>query len=239
MWKIPASLLCGWVIAVPLIGCAGDVASPQGAAVAQPVIAGPPYYVAGPRAFVTAPAGPAGILVVLPSLGAAPALADPRLLADEGVRLAMPRPADFYPVVENPNAALARLVASARVLADAPIWLLGAGQDINAVLAEPQSGRGAVSGVVVTSMTSNAGTCSESMYYSQPAMGAAPRVEVTRSGNCGANSSVFPQRQPPAVAVPPAVRPNAPRIIEASMTPQRPAAQVHGLAQLIKAVPPS
>jgi hypothetical protein len=238
MWKIPASLLCG-ALALPLIGCAGNVTSAEVATTTPPVITGPPY-VAGPRTFVSGPAGPAAILVVLPTSNADLALANPALWADEGIDLVMSQPGDFYRAMEDPNAAIARLVASARELANAPIWLLGAGPDINALLAAASpSGRGAVSGLVVTSVASNAGTCSESVYYSKSSPGSAPRVEVTRSGNCGTHSSVLPPRQPPAISAPPAIRPNSPRIIEASATRKRPAAQVHRLAQLMKAVPPS
>lgn len=239
MWKGPASLLCGCLVALPLIGCAGDVTSPGVAAGAPPVVAEAPY-VATPRAFVTGPAGPAAILVVLPSSGPDVALADPALWADEGFGVVLPQPIDFSRMPGDPSAAVARLVAAARELSAAPVWLLGAGPEINAFLAAaPRSGRGAVSGVVVTSVTSDAGTCSESHYYSQPGTGAAPRVEVTRSGNCGESSSVFPQRHSPDVSAPPAVRPNVPRIIEASAAPKKPAAQVRRLAQMIKAAPPS
>ena len=42
MWKGPASVLCGCLAALPLIGCAGDVAtSSQATAVAPAAIAEP------------------------------------------------------------------------------------------------------------------------------------------------------------------------------------------------------
>src|SRR5438067_1883568 len=51
----------------------------------------------------------------------------------------MPQRGDFYPVMENPNAAIARLVAWAGELANAAVWLLGAGPDIKASLPQEQA----------------------------------------------------------------------------------------------------
>ena len=65
----------------------------------------------------------------------------------------MPQPADLYRLVAGPAGALARLVASAHALADAPIWVVGPGPMIDAALAASQFGRG-VSGVVMTSVAS-------------------------------------------------------------------------------------
>ena len=100
----------------------------------------------------------------------------------------MPQPEEIYRLVADQHAALARLVASAHALADAPIWLVGAGPIIDAALAAaPQRGRGPVSGVVVTSVTSSSGSCSESVLYSDPGTGAGPEdrgqeVRRLRSG---------------------------------------------------------
>jgi len=145
-------------------------------------------------------------------------------------------------LVADQHAALARLVASAHALADAPIWLVGAGPIIDAALAAaPQRGRGPVSGVVVTSVTSSSGSCSESVLYSDPGTGAVPKIEVRKSGDCEVGSPGVTGRQPTVLPAPPAARPGAPRIIEASAGPKDlpPSAQVRRLAQLIKTSPSS
>jgi hypothetical protein len=153
----------------------------------------------------------------------------------------MPQPEEIYRLVADQQAAMARLVASAHALADAPIWLVGAGPTIDAALAAPQRGRGPVSGVVVTSVTSSSGSCSESVLYSDPGTGAAPKIEVRKSGDCEVGSPGVTGRQPSVLPAPPAARLGAPRIIEASAGPKDlpPAAQVRRLAQLIKTPPSS
>jgi hypothetical protein len=134
---------------------------------------------------------------------------------------------------------LARLVASARAVADAPVWVVGPGPVIDAALAAPQFGRG-VSGVVMTSVASGTGSCSESFFYSDPGTGAPPKVEVKRSGDCGTGAPAIGGRQPSVLPAPPAPRPNQPRLIEASAVGKNlpPAAEVRHLAELIKSVPP-
>jgi hypothetical protein len=91
----------------------------------------------------------------------------------------MPPPADIYRLVADQQAAVAQLVAAAHALADAPIWIVGPGPVIDATLAAPQLRRG-VSGVVMTSVASDSGSCSESFSYSDPGTGAPPKVEVRR-----------------------------------------------------------
>ena len=148
-----------------------------------------------------------------------------------------PQPADIYRLVADQQAALAQLVASAHARADAPIWVVGPGPVIDAALAAPQFGRG-VSGVVMTSVTSGAGSCSESFFYSDPGTGAPPKIEVKRSGDCGTGAPAPTGRQPSVLPVPP--RPNQPRLIEASAVGKNlpPAAKVRHLAELIKSAPP-
>ena len=150
----------------------------------------------------------------------------------------MPQPSDIYRLVADQQAALARLVASVQALADAPIWVVGPGPVIDAALAEPRLGPGAVSGVVMTAVTSGARSCSESFFYSDPGTGAPPKVEVKRSGNCETRMPAFTGRQP-SVLPAPAPRPNQPRIIEASAVGKDlpPAAKVRDLADLIKSAP--
>jgi hypothetical protein len=145
-------------------------------------------------------------------------------------------PTALYPLVA------AQELVSARRLADAPVWLLGPGPEIEAALAAPHSGREQISGVVVTSSGAAGSICSESFSYFDPGTGAKPQVKFSRSGNCppGSNFGIGS----PTIVPAPAVRPAAPRIIEAEAAPgnasrvaQREA--VAQLAALIKAGPSS
>lgn len=238
MWKAPACALCGCLAALPLIGCAGSGAtSGQANAVTPATIAEPaPYYAPAARVYAIGPASPAAVLVLWP--GDDKLARDPGLWTAQGFDVVMPQPSDIYRLVADQQAALARLVASAQALADAPIWVVGPGPVIDAALAEPRLGRGAVSGVVMTSVTSGARSCSESFFYSDPGTGAPPKVEVKRSGNCETRMPAFTGRQP-SVLPAPAPRPNQPRIIEASAVGKDlpPAAKVRDLADLIKSAP--
>jgi hypothetical protein len=120
---------------------------------------------------------------------------DPALWTAQGFDVVMPQPADMYRLVADQEATLARLVASAHAMADAPIWVVGPGPVIDAALAAPQFGHG-VSGVVMTSVASGGSSCSESFFYSDPGTGAPPKVEVKRSGDCGTGSPAITGRQP-------------------------------------------
>lgn len=234
MWKAPASVLCGCLAALPLIGCAGGAATPrQATAVTPAVIAEPaPNYAPAPRVYAVGPAAPAAVLVLWP--GDDSLARDPALWTTQGFDIVTPQPTDIYRLVADQQAALAQLVASAHALADAPVWVVGPGPVIDAALAAPRFGRG-VSGVVMTSVTSGAGSCSESFFYSDPGTGAPPKVEVRRSGDCGTGMPAVIGRQP-SVLPAPASRPNQPRIIEASAVGKNlpPAAKVRHLADLIK-----
>src|SRR5438270_3615290 len=67
MWKAPASVLCGCLAALPLIGCAGDVATPRAAIETPAVIAEPgPNYAPAARVYAVGPAAPAAVLVLWP-----------------------------------------------------------------------------------------------------------------------------------------------------------------------------
>jgi hypothetical protein len=92
----------------------------------------------------------------------------------------------------------------------------------------------------MTSVTSGAGSCSESFFYSDPGTGAPPQVEVKRSGDCGTGMPAIGGRQPSMLPTPSAPRPNQPRLIEASAVGKNmpPAAKVRHLAELIKSTPP-
>jgi hypothetical protein len=241
MRKRPASILGCCLAALPLIGCVGSLTSPspQAALPAAAVAATPPEGV-----YVTGPAAPAAILVFMPGINAPSAEGflprNPALWATQGFDVAMPQASWSTRLIADQEAALERLLASARSLADAPIWLVGPGPAIEAAM--PQIGPGQVSGVVVTSVTSNAGSCTRTTYYSSSGAGAAPKTVVKTSGDaCGA-SPTFGARQAPAGVVPvPRAKPGAPRIIEASIPPDHAAQRpfVQRLAEAIKAPPAS
>ncbi|MGC2199925.1 MAG: hypothetical protein WA633_07220 [Stellaceae bacterium] len=239
MWKAPASFLWGCLGLLPLIGCAQYAAPPQAVAPSPAVVAGTASDDAvAPRVYTGGPAAPAAVLVFLP--GNDFLVRDPALWAAQGFDVVMPQPADLYQLVADQQAALARLVASAHALADAPVWLVGPGPAIETALeSAPQLGRGGVSGAVVTSVSSNTSGCSESFFYSDPGTGAPPKVEVRRSGNSGPGSPAITGRQPPILPAPSAPRPNQPRIIEASAVGKNlaAAATVRNLAELIKSAP--
>jgi hypothetical protein len=239
MWKAPASVLGALLAALPLMGCAGDVATSGQVATAAPaaIVQPSPYYPPPPRVYTIGPSAPAAVLVLWP--GNDGLSVDPGLWTAQGFDVVMPRPADMYRLIADEQAALAQLVASARALADAPVWVVGPGPVIDAALTAPQVGRG-VSGVVMTSVTSGTRSCSESFFYSDPGTGAPPKVEVSRSGDCGTGTPAITGRQPSMLPAPPSSpRPNQPRIIEASAPGKNmpPAAKVRQLAELIKSRP--
>ena len=245
MWKAPASVFC--LAALPLLGCAGNYAGnytgPQAAAVTPtPVAQSAPYYypdyytAAAPQVYAADAAAPAAVLVFLP--GADVVASDPTLWAAQGFDVVTPQPADIYRLVADQEAAMARLIASAEAMANAPVWLVGPSQVIETAI--PQAG-GRLSGVIVTSASAPVFSCSESFSYYNPGTGAPPQVKVTRSGDCATGTSSMTGGQPSVLPPPVAPRPHQPRIIEASAAGKNlpPATQVRRLAQLIKAAPPS
>lgn len=242
MWKTPASVLCGCLAALPLIGCAGNVAAPvQATSAAPPAVAEQtsyytPAYTPAPRVYAIGPAAPAAVLVLLP--GDDGLARDPALWTAQGFDVVMPPPTDLLRLVADQQAAMARLVASAQALANAPVWVVGPGPLIDAALTAPQFGRG-VSGVVMTSVASGRGSCSESLFYEDTGTGAPPKVEVRRSGDCGAGMPAVGGHQPSMLPAPPAQQPHQPRLIEASAVGKNlpPAAKVRRLAELIKSAP--
>jgi hypothetical protein len=129
-------------------------------------------------------------------------------------------------------------------MASAPIWLVGANPAIEAAMAAvPMAGPGQVSGVVVTSTISGAGTCSERMIYSYSGNGT-PRVSVSKSGDaCPAGSSLggVGGGSNPAIGAPmpmPTARPNPPRVIEAAAPADSGSrTAVQQVAELIKSAP--
>src|SRR6266404_1045744 len=198
MWKQTASL----------IGCAERFAAlpperPPAAAAYVPTPA---------RGNYTVSPAPAAILVFVPgtqTVGSDDLLiGDPALWTAQGFEVVMP---DIAQLIADRRAALKRLVISARALADAPIWLVGPGPAIEAAM--PELPRGQVSGVVVTSVTSNAGSCSRTVFYSSPGAGAEPRVTVKTSGDaCGTPPPLGERSNPSGVIPVPRARPDAPLI---------------------------
>jgi len=237
MWKAPASVLFGCLAALSLVGCAGagNVATSGEATAVMPTAEPASYYKPAPRVYAIGPASPAAVVVLWP--GGDILARDPALWAAQGFDVVMPQLADIYRMVADQQAVLARLIASAHALANAPIWVVGPGPVIDAALAAPQFGHG-VSGVVMTSVSSGSGSCSESFSYFDPGTGAPPKVEVSRSGDCGPGAPALGGRQPSVLPVP-AARPNRPRIIEASAVGKNlpPAAKVRDLAELIRSAP--
>ena len=237
MWKPRAAALLCCLGVLPLIGCVG---APTMAWRGQPAIpAGeigspPPVYAVGPPA-------PAAILVMLPGAGAFGA--NPALWANEGFDVVTPPAADLFQYAADREAAFDRMLASARALANAPVWLIGAGPDVEAALATaPDFGRGQVSGVVVTSVNTGAGSCRRTVIYQDAGNGSAPKVSVRSSGNaCPSGVGVQPSIAPPPPL--PTIGPKPPRLIEASAGAQAsPTAQqalVRRVGQLIKEAPPS
>jgi hypothetical protein len=240
MWKAPASVLCGCLLALPLIGCAGDVSTSRQATLMTPAAISEPasYYAPAPGVYAVGPAAPAAVLVLWPGDDSLPR--DPAVWTAQGFDVVVPQPADIFRLVADQQAALAQLVASAHALADAPIWFAGPGPVIDATLAAPQLGRDGVSGVVMTSVTSNTGSCSESFFYSDPGTSAPPKVAVRRSGDCGTSTPEMTGRQSSVRPAPSGPRPNRPGIIEASAAGKNlpPAERVRHLVELIKTAPP-
>jgi len=240
MWKLPAAILGCCLAALPLIGCAGGVTALRQDGAPVPTAAATP----SEGVYATGAAMPAAILVFVPGMNALSRddflSRDPALWAAQGFDVVMPQPSWSTRLIADQEAALERLLASARSLADAPIWLVGPGPAIEAAM--PQLGPGQVSGVVVTSVTSNAGSCSRTMYYSNPGNGAEPKVVVnTSAAACGATPPFGARRAPSGVIPVPHVQPNAPRIIETSIPADRIVQQpfVQRLAEEIKAPPSS
>jgi hypothetical protein len=216
------------------------------------------------QVYAIGPSAPAAIVVMLPGPGEL-TTASPRLWADQGFDVVTPMPSEFYQIAADQQAAAARLIAQAQALADAPIWLVGPNRAIQAAMASmPPGGPGQVSGVVVTSTSTGASTCSEQMSYSYSGNGAPPKVSVSKSGNACPPGSPFGARSigPGANSIEappqPAVRPHTPRLIETSTPPARlppprvieaalpaqsdsPAQQqaVQQISEMIKAAPPS
>ena len=202
-----------------------------------PVAETAPYYPAAARVYAAGPTAPVAVLVFLPGADTAVA-SEPALWEAQGFDVVMPRPVDVYRLVADKQAAMARLIASAEAMANAPIWLVGPSQVIETAI--PATG-GRVSGVIVTSETTPAYSCTERFFYRDPGTGAPPQVRVAQSGNCGMGRPPMIGTEPSVVPPPAIPRHNQPRIIEASAAGKHspPRAQVRRLAQLIKAARPS
>jgi hypothetical protein len=256
MSKQRAVSLCGCLAALSLlIGCSGGVGPSQAYApsaygpspAAQAYVPSQPYPAAEPAAaaapgsaaqvYAVGPGAPAAILVMLPGPGDT-FTANPQLWTAQGFDVVTPTPAELYRFAADQERAAAQLIAQAESLANAPVWLFGPSPTIEAAMASLPRDAGQVSGVVMTSTTSGAGTCSEEMTYSYAGNGAAPKVRIEKSGNAcspgspigsGTNSAIAP-------AAPPAHR--APRVIEASvpLSAGSPASQRAAAQQIADAI---
>jgi hypothetical protein len=254
MWKQRAAALCGCLAALPLLmGCANGVSGPSQAYVPPAYV--PPAYTPpapiasaasdpGAQLYAVGPGAPAAILVMLPGPGDV-LTADPRLWAAQGFDVVTPPPSEIYRIAADQQAAAARLIAQAQALTDAPVWLVGPNRAIEAAMAGmPPGGAGQVSGLVVTSTVSGAGTCSERMIYSYAGGGAAPKVAVSKSGDACPAGPAFGSGTSPAAAPPiPALQPRRPHLIEASAgsatAPTARRATVERIAEAIKSTPQS
>jgi hypothetical protein len=195
-----AWILCGCLAALPLAACTGSAGITSET---QPpaAIAGNVLPDGGPRpAAYAGPAAPAAVLVFLPDAGfgrgfgsfgelASVPLA---LWTEHGLGVVMPR-LDRAVLAEERG--IERLLAYARAMTTAPIWLVGPSPDIEWALERLPRAGGQVSGVVVTSVASPAGSCSQTVVYSSPGNGAAPTVQVRTTGN--ACDGVSPSVRPP------------------------------------------
>ncbi|MFZ3233822.1 MAG: hypothetical protein WA417_05245 [Stellaceae bacterium] len=244
MSKRQTVTLCGCLAALPLLmGCANGGGGQQSAyAPPAPVATAPP---AGPdigaRVYAVGPGAPAAILVMLPGPGDMLA-ADPQLWAAQGFDVVTPPASELYRIVAEQQAAAAQLVAQARAIADAPIWLMGRDPAIEAAMAPAVAGQ--VSGLVVTSTASGAGSCSERMIYSYSGNGAPPKVAVSKSGDACPAGPPFGEGTNPATAPSlPQGQPRGPHLIEASAgsaaAPAARRAAVERIAEAIKSTPQS
>jgi hypothetical protein len=246
-----ALTLCCCLAVLPLFGCANGASvgtPPQAADAPGPA---PGYAVraayhptapVSPRVYAASGA-PAAILVMMPGSGDVwPA--DPAAWA-QGLDVVAPT-IDPHQLAADPQAVFEQLMAQARAMANAPIWLVGPSPAIEAAMAgAPPSGPGRVSGVVMTSVASGTRSCSETMTYTLSGNGAAPQVRVEKSGNACPPGSPFGVETNQRVApMAPAAKPShPPRLIEASAptsgSPASRRAALRQIAGLIKAAPSS
>jgi hypothetical protein len=265
MWKQRAVTLCGCLAALPLlIGCANGIGGPRQADAPAPAYPPLPAYapaqayaptstyasssaasaalpnIGTAPVYALAPTAPAAIVVMLPDAGEM-MTANPQLWAAQGLDVVTPTPAEINQLVTDQERAMAQLIAEARALADAPVWLVGPSTVIETAMGSLAPG-GHVSGVVVTSTNSGVRTCSEEMTYTYSGSGA-PKVSVSKSGNACPPRPPFGGGSNQTIAPPaPRAQPQAPRIIETSLpagagSPTAQQTAVDQIANLIKSPP--
>ena len=117
MWKLPAAILGCCLAALPLIGCAGGVTALRQDGAPVPTAAATP----SEGVYATGAAMPAAILVFVPGMNALSRddflSRDPALWAAQGVDVVMRQPSWSTRLIADQEAALERLLASARSLA--------------------------------------------------------------------------------------------------------------------------
>lgn len=182
------SLLCCCLAALPLAACAGSYGTAQ--PYPEPLGSIGPSAQAAPAVEPVAyagPASPAAVLVFLPGVAGADAFGldgvPPGLWTSQGLGVVMPRITDAMLAEQaDMDREIRGMLAQARAVANAPLWLVGPGPQIQQALETLPAGAG-VSGVVMTSMSGPSGTCSRTVTYSSRAGGAPPVVRVSSSGN--------------------------------------------------------
>jgi hypothetical protein len=191
MWRTRCSMLSS------LIGLAffAGLAAPAAAAITPlPVYAVPPLPT---------------ILVILSGTAPPQWVVAPDSVLPPGADLAAAMPAAMARLIADQEADLARFAAAAEALTAAP------NRALETALSEmPRLGPGEASGVVMTTAMTGRGSCSETVTYSYPGNGAAPRVAVRKTGNACPAGSPFATGSEPGVI--PTMRPHAPRLLDAS-----------------------
>jgi hypothetical protein len=240
MRKPPSSILGCCLAALPLIGCVEPFSARQEQTSVPTVTLALPIE----RVYATGTGAPAAILLFVPATdggGGDLLTRDPALWAAQGFDVVMPQALVTTQLIADREAALERLLTSARALADAPIWLVGPGSAIEAAM--PRLAPGQASGVLVTSVTSTAGSCSRSVSYSNPGGGAEPRVTIKTSGDACGTPPIGARPAPSGVLPVPHVQPAVSRIIETSIPDHTsPSAQqrlIRHVAEEIKGLPSS
>jgi hypothetical protein len=233
MWNPRATAVFCCLASLPLVGCAAGPPVAWRPVPAAPIAAASD----APRVYVGGPSVPAAILVVLPGAGALGE--DPALWTVRGFDVVAPAP-DALRLAADREATIARMIASAQALADAPVWLLGPGAAVDAAMAAPLLRPGQLSGAIVTSLGAGAATCGRSVAYVDPGNGAEPTVTVETFGNaCGPRATVGTTTRPRDVLPMPPSPNRAPKIIEASAKNKASASAqreaVEQLAALIRA----
>jgi hypothetical protein len=152
---------------------------------------------------------PAAILVVLPGFAPPQWVMTPGPAFFPSDDVAATMPAAMARLIADEEADLARLTAAAENLAAMSDRALE-----TALTEAPPLGPGQASGIVTTAITTDQGSCSETVTYSYPGNGAAPLVKVRKAGNACPPGAPFASGTEPSMI--PTVRSQPPRLLEAA-----------------------